>query len=275
MTSTAATTAAVAAAATAATVGRGFTVITGGARGADTLAMRLAEEWGMKTKLRLPPHHPLVSEKFPAIAAKPLALANPQVVRACERLGRHPTKNPFVRDLLARNWFIVNEAQVLFAYAKFEDDSLTSVEGGSGVTVQLCVDHNRDNPLSWKDVFVFDESLGKWYRLERDESRDSDEASSEYEGAFSETLGTFSFRECICSPILHQTSGVVGSRHLGELGRKTMKEQFKRTVKQRERWVESQADVRKELDDKVEELREMMDRMTLKNKKMKTWGASL
>ena len=253
-------------------VGGGYTVVTGGALGADTLAMRLAEEWGMKISLHLPPHSPLVSEKFPAIAAKPLASVTPQVIRACERLGRHPTKNPFVRDLLARNWFIMKEAKVLFAYAKFEDDSLTSVEGGSGITVQLCVDHNRDDPLSWKDVFVFDESLGKWYRLERDESRDSDESSSEYEGAFSETLGTFSFRECICSPILHQTSGVVGSRHLGELGRKTMKEQFRRTVKQRERWAESQANVRKELDDTMEELQEMMDRMSLK--KIKTCGAA-
>ena len=74
------------------------------------------------------------------------------VVRASWRLNRRPTKNPFARDLLARNWFIVHDCDVLFAYAKFQDDSLTALEGGTGVTVQMCVDHNRDYPDLWKEV---------------------------------------------------------------------------------------------------------------------------
>ena len=246
------------------TVGSGFTVTTGGAVGADTLAMQLAVEWGMTTKLCLPPHHPLVSEKYPAIASKPLALAGPFVARACQRLGRHPSKNPFVRDLLARNWFIAERCKVLYAYANFEDDSLTSVEGGSGVTVQMCVDHNRDYPHLWKNVFVFDESRDRWYELERDESYDSDE--SDYEGTISETLGTFAFRECFCGPILHPISSVVGSRNLGELGRKTMKDQFKRTVKEHQRWVRKRDESSAELRDDMEKLREGLQLMSLKEK---------
>ena len=245
------------------TVGQGFIVITGGAVGADTLAMQCAEEWGMKTKLCLPPHHPLISEKYPAIAAKPLTLALPYVTRACQRLGRHPTKNPFVRDLLARNWFIVDRCKVLYAYAKFEDESLTSVEGGSGVTVQMCVDHNRDHPDQWKDVFVFDESRDRWYELERDESYDSD--TSECEMVFTETLGTLTFRECFCGPILHPVSAVVGSRTLGERGRLTMKDQFKRTVKEHQRWHLADEELR----DRVEEVCQMMKQMSLQDNEMR------
>ena len=42
------------------------------------------------------------------------------------------------------------------------------------MTVQMCVDHNRDYPDQWKDVFVFDESRQKWYELERQDMRDPD-----------------------------------------------------------------------------------------------------
>ena len=34
-----------------------FTIVTGGATGADSLAEELAREWGMKVKLYLTPHH--------------------------------------------------------------------------------------------------------------------------------------------------------------------------------------------------------------------------
>ena len=210
------------------TIGSMFTIVTGGAPGADTLAEKCAEELGMNVKLHLTPHH------HRALDAKVTPLTHTQlnkrdyyVVRASQRLNRRPTKNPFVRDLLARNWFIVHDCDVLYAYAKFEDDSLTSLEGGSGMTVQMCADHNRDYPNQWKDVFVFDESRQKWYQLERQDMRDPDQEDA----TMSETLGPLAFRECACAPILYKRSGLVGSRMLGALGRFTMKHHFNRTIK--------------------------------------------
>ena len=150
----------------ASSIGSTFTILTGGAIGTDSLAEECAKEWGMHVKLFLAPHHHRVSEKHPAIPHQKLMNRLPFVQTASQRLKRHPSKNPFVRDLLARNWFIVNQAKVLYAYANFEDDTLTTVEGGTGMTVQMCVDHNRDYPEFWKDVFVFDESRQKWYELE-------------------------------------------------------------------------------------------------------------
>ena len=238
--------------------GSGFTIITGGAIGTETLARQCAEEWGMTVKLCLPPHHHSMSEKHPAISSKHLELCQPLVARASCRLGRHPSKNPFVRDLLARNWFVVERSKAIFAYANFEDDSLTSVEGGTGMTVQLCVDHNRDYLNMWKEVFVFDESRQKWYELEREESFDP-----EFDDVtFSETLGSLAFRACLCNPILCATSAVVGSRTLGELGRRTLKDQFKRTIKQRACRTVAEGELR----DEVEKIRQMFKRLSIKEK---------
>ena len=127
-------------------IGSTFVIITGGAPGVDSVAEECAKEWDMQVKLCLPPHHHRVSEKHPAISSERLLNRLPFVKTASERLKRHPSKNPFVRDLLARNWFIVNASKVLYAFANFEDDSLTTVEGGTGVMVQMYVDHNRDYP---------------------------------------------------------------------------------------------------------------------------------
>ena len=240
-------------------IGSQFTIVTGGAIGADALAEECAKEWGMNVNLCLTPHHHrALDDKVTPISHGCLNQRLVFVERARQRLKRHPTKNPFVLDLLARNWFVVDRCRVLFAYANFEDDSLTSVEGGTGMTVQMCVDHNRDYPDEWKDVFVFDESRQKWYELQREETRDPDDVT------FSETLGPLTFRECACAPILSESSGVVGSRSLGVLGRHTMKQQFIRTMKIvsfRHCLVESP------LNEEVTKLREMFQRMSIKDSK--------
>ena len=241
-------------------IGSLFTIVTGGAVGADVLAEECAKEWGMNVSLCLTPHHHrALDDKVTPIAHDNLNKCLFFVERARQRLKRHPTKNPFVRDLLARNWFIVDRCDVLFAYAKFEDDSLTNVEGGTGMTVQMCVDHNRDYPDEWKGVFVFDESRQKWYELEREDMRDPDDEDV----TFSDTLGPLAFRECMCSPILYKSSGVVGSRTLGVLGRYTMKQQFRRTMKTFSRHEMTESQLREE----VEKLREMFQSMSIRDRK--------
>ena len=147
-------------------VGEEFTIITGGALGADSLAEECAKEWGMNVELKLCPHHHRVSEAQPSLTRSQLSRVADKVSIAGYRLGRQPTKNPFVRDLLARNWYIVHDACVLYAHGRFEDDSFTTVEGGTGWTVQMCVDHNREYPDLWKPLFVYDEGRMEWYELE-------------------------------------------------------------------------------------------------------------
>ena len=152
----------------------------------------------------------------------------------------------------------MERAKVVYAYANVEDESLTTVEGGTGMTVQMCVDHNRDYPDFWKDVFVFHENRQRWYELEREEMRDPDDEDVTY----SDALGPLAFRECFSAPILHPLSAVVGSRTLGELGRRMLKDQFRRTIKERARWGQTEGELREE----VEKLCKLFKEMSIKNK---------
>ena len=239
------------------TIGSMFTIVTGGATGADTLAEECAKELGMNVKLHLTPHHHrALDDKITPLSHSQLNKRDYYVVRASQRLNRRPTKNPFVRDLLARNWFIVHDCDVLFAYAKFQDDSLTSVEGGTGLAVQMCVNHNRDYPDLWKDVFVFDESRQKWYELERQDMRDPDVEDA----TMSETLGPLAFRQRVSAPIFCKNSGVVGSRTLGALGRFTMKQHFNRTMRTFSGHQRVAVD-----DEEVEDMRVMMENLSLED----------
>ena len=229
-------------------IGREITIITGGAQGADTLAEQCAKEWGMKVKLKLCPHHHRVSDDHPCVSRSGLNDVAPQVHVAAARLGRQPAKNPFVKDLLARNWFIMQEARAVFAYARFEDDSLTTVEGGTGWTVQMCVDPDRDFPEMWKELFVYDYLRKRCYELERWENNEDDYVP------ITNALGDLQFRECFCCPLLHNRSAVVGHRVLGPDAIETMRQQFKRTIKERQR--------RKSKDEKeVEDLRKNFEKL--------------
>lgn len=57
---------------------------------------------------------------------------------------------PYVKNLLARNWFQVKNADCIFAIAKkFVSDTI--VDGGTGWAVQMAIDNK-------KDVYVYDQS---------------------------------------------------------------------------------------------------------------------
>ena len=213
-----------------------YTVVTGGALGADTLAEELARFHGMTVNLKLCPHQPQVSEHTPHLSRREVEDAQPHVKTAAEQLGRQPSKNPFVRDLFARNHYIAKEASALYAYAEFEQDALVTVKGGSGMTVQMVVDHNRGHGHKWKNVFVFDEGRDKWYELERVCDYEED-----FEVVWTDALGDYRFMECVSAPLLHFNSAVVGSRTLGSVGQRTMRRQFAQTVKEHVRYEELRA----------------------------------
>ena len=204
-----------------------FTIVTGGASGADTLAEELAVGWGMNVKRFLTPHHHRVTSHYESgIPFDTLRKQDAFVERARERLKRRKTHNPFVADLLARNWSIEKEVEVLVAYGEFEDDTLTTIKGGTGVTVQMCVDHNREFPDDCKKVYVYDETRDKWFEL----SHERKENGSESSATISHALGYLEFVELPTAPHLCIKTGVVGSRTLGPKGKQEMRDQFKSSV---------------------------------------------
>jgi len=61
---------------------------------------------------------------------------------------------PYVQNLIARNWFQVKNAEVVFAVSTFENDS--QVKGGTGWAVQMARDNN-------KLIYFYDQDICKWY----------------------------------------------------------------------------------------------------------------
>ena len=64
--------------------------------------------------------------------------------------------NPYVRNLLCRNWFQVKNADAIFAIGKFDGIKRTKVSGGTGWAVQMAIDND-------KPVYFFDQPTNSWY----------------------------------------------------------------------------------------------------------------
>ena len=62
---------------------------------------------------------------------------------------------PYVKNLLARNWFQVKNSDAIFAIGKFA--SMKQVDGGTGWAVQMAIDNK-------KPVFVFDQNSNLWHK---------------------------------------------------------------------------------------------------------------
>jgi len=74
---------------------------------------------------------------------------------AAEGLKRSPNIfYPYVRNLMARNWFQVKNAESVFAIGMFIDNK--RVKGGTGWAVQMAIDNK-------KPVFVFDQINNTWF----------------------------------------------------------------------------------------------------------------
>jgi hypothetical protein len=62
---------------------------------------------------------------------------------------------PYVKNLLARNWFQVKNSESIFAISKrFISNSI--VDGGTGWAIQMAIDNN-------KPIYVFDQVTNAWY----------------------------------------------------------------------------------------------------------------
>jgi len=76
---------------------------------------------------------------------------------ANKSLGRNfdSIQYPYVKNLLARNWFQVKNSESIFAISK-RFISNTIVDGGTGWAIQMAIDNN-------KPIYVFDQVTNAWY----------------------------------------------------------------------------------------------------------------
>ena len=76
--------------------------------------------------------------------------------KSLKRKLEHIEFNPYVRNLLCRNWFQVKNADTVFAVGKFDGTSMKRISGGTGWAVQMAID--SDTP-----IYFYNQSDSKWY----------------------------------------------------------------------------------------------------------------
>lgn len=126
---------------------------TGGAKGADTIFQRAAEEAGHKVRAYSFAGHARGNKSRIELSSKHLEVADKHLHRANQTLRRKfPTSNSYVNNLLRRNLYQVKDSDQIIAVAPI---SKGQVEGGTAWATQMGIDMG-------KPVFVFDLNKNQW-----------------------------------------------------------------------------------------------------------------
>lgn len=132
-----------------------FVCHSGGAAGADYYFETLGNDFHVKTiaysyKTK---HH--YSENKKELSQAEFHEGCQMVERANQTLRRFRYQR--MKNLLARNWFQVKNADEIFAIGSIKrQKEIQFVKGGTGWAVQMAIDSN-------KPVFVFDQNEARWY----------------------------------------------------------------------------------------------------------------
>jgi uncharacterized protein YuzB (UPF0349 family) len=141
--------------------------ISGGAEGADTI-------WGQWAKKN---DYNVIHYSFNKHNSKcnkndicilndeQLKMADDFLLRANKSLKRMwPTYNPYVANLLRRNWYQVNETRSVYAVGKFVHGR---IDGGTAWAIQMYLDRFLIDGENIKQCFAFffDQELNRWFKF--------------------------------------------------------------------------------------------------------------
>lgn len=131
----------------------------GGCPGSDMTWEKLGKQCGIKTISYSFRGHKQEGE-FPYIMNTEELLEGWEHVKIAAPSLYRPLSNiefnPYVRNLLCRNWFQVKHSDTIFAIGSFFNDKRTRVNGGTGWAVQMGIDNDRT-------VYFFDQPTCSWY----------------------------------------------------------------------------------------------------------------
>lgn len=129
----------------------------GGCSGSDITWENEGYKYGVKTIGYSFYGHTQYSKNRKILTSEELNEGFEHVKIAAKELKRNPnSKNNYVRNLLARNWFQIKNSDAIFAIGKFINTKL--VNGGTGWAVQMSIDNK-------KETFVFDQINNKWNKF--------------------------------------------------------------------------------------------------------------
>ena len=164
-------------------------------------------DYGIPMTIKIGPNH-LRSTNITPLRREDLENACERLGDAAYTLGRPVPKSPIACELLLHYYFVVKEADSIFAFW-YLSSSQKQVQGGTGWVVQIAVDLN-------KHVFVYDVNFHHWY---------------EWNKATGFTLMTSRF------PILAPRSAIIGSKAFPSKAQDAMKKLFELTEQAQAREV--------------------------------------
>ena len=129
-----------------------FAIITGGARGVDLEAEKLARQYGLPTYVLIPPCHPRTASIAPLTYAQ-LEEAIPLTNEVALRLGKQ-LSSPISHQYICRNYHVVNEADRVLAFTSVSPSSHTC-PGGTGWAVEMA-------KVLQKDLYVYNIASDEW-----------------------------------------------------------------------------------------------------------------
>jgi hypothetical protein len=178
----------------------------GGCPGADMEWEEKGRKHSVHTIAYSFPSHKQYGENRHILTSDELLEGFEQCKLASKPLGRtlyNVEKNPYVRNLISRNWFQVKNSEAIFAIGIFFDETKTKVNGGTGWAVQMAI-NNR------KPIYFFDQDSDKWYYYHY-----SFNVFAEYDGV----------------PELTKNFAGIGSRDLRDNGKQAITNVYKNTFK--------------------------------------------
>ena len=136
-----------------------YTCHSGGAEGADIYWEVVGEQYGVKTIAYSFHGHKQYSENPYIMKAEELLEGWKHIEIAELNMKRDLVNiehNPYMRNLLCRNWFQVKHAENIYAIGTFHKYNKQQVDGGTGWAVQMGIDNG-------KPVYVFEQNHRSWY----------------------------------------------------------------------------------------------------------------
>lgn len=198
------------------TVLSGYTLLSGGAKGADTEWGAMGAQYGVRVRhfyhgRKTPTGNEVISRELFEEGVERVRTANLSLHRKIEG------QPDWMWDLIARDWAQVKYADCIYAVSSLDENGrlifrngtgYTPVKGGTGWAVQMAMD-------TGKPVYLFDQTTLTWLRYTGpDENR-------------------FGWTPLDRAPVLTENFAGIGSRELTEAGKQAIKDAYYATMKNR------------------------------------------
>lgn len=135
----------------------------GGSPGADMSWERHGQKYGIRTIAYSFHNHKQHSPNQKILNVNELDYGWKQIQIAEKTLNRklENVVYPYIKNLMARNWFQVCNSHVVYAVGEFDSPHQNMIKGGTGWSVQMAIDNN-------KPIYLFEQLLNTWFVYDYD-----------------------------------------------------------------------------------------------------------